>query len=103
VVAHLRAATGGRLYTGGCINLMWTDLVVLPRLLDPLGVALRGVERFLLRGNPKRCTTRHIVGTLTRMPVVSTARVHNSSKVASGWSCTSRRTWAWAVASKRGR
>jgi hypothetical protein len=27
VVAYLRAATGGRPYTGGCINLMWTDLV----------------------------------------------------------------------------
>jgi hypothetical protein len=26
VVAYLRAATGGRPYTGGCINLMWTDL-----------------------------------------------------------------------------
>jgi hypothetical protein len=32
-----------------------------------------------------RPTTRHIVGTLTRMPVISAARVHNSSKVASGW------------------
>jgi hypothetical protein len=30
-------------------------------------------------------------------------RVHNSSKVASGWWCTRRRTCAWAVASKRGR
>ena len=62
-------------------------LVVRPRRLDPdPGVALRRVERFVLRGNPKRCTTRHIVGTLTRMPVVSIVRVHNSSKVASGWS-----------------
>ena len=26
VVAHLRAATGGRPYTAGWINLMWTDL-----------------------------------------------------------------------------
>jgi hypothetical protein len=78
-------------------------VVVLPRLLDPLGVALRRVERFFLRGNPKRRTTRHIVGTLKRMPIVSTARVRNSSKVASGWSCTSRRTCAWAVASELGR
>jgi hypothetical protein len=78
-------------------------LVVLPRLLDPFGVALRRVERFFLRGNPKRRTTRHMVGTLTWMPVVSTARVHNSSQVASGCSVTSRRTCAWAAASKRGR
>jgi hypothetical protein len=36
--------------------------------------------------DPSGCpTTRHIVGTLTRMPVVSAIRVHNSSKVASGW------------------
>ena len=60
-------------------------LVVFPPLLDPLGVALRRVERFFLRGNPKRRATRHMVGTLTRIPVVSTARMHNSSKVASGW------------------
>jgi hypothetical protein len=67
-----------------------------------VGAALRHVERFFLRRNPKRRTTRHIVGTLTRLPVVSTARVYNSSKVASGCSFTSRRTCAWAAASKRG-
>jgi hypothetical protein len=59
-------------------------LVVHPRLLDPCGVALGCVERLFLRGNPKRRITRHMVGTLTRMPVISAARVHNSSKVASG-------------------
>jgi hypothetical protein len=64
-------------------------VAVLPRLLDPLGVALRRMERLFSRGTPKRCTSRHMVGKLTRMPVMSAARMHNSSKVASGWSRTS--------------
>jgi hypothetical protein len=59
-------------------------LVVHPGVLDSLGVALGRVERRFLRGNPKRRTSRHMVGTLTRIPVISAARVHNSSQVASG-------------------
>jgi hypothetical protein len=73
------------------LEIEWLNqrLVVLPRLLDPLGVALRRMERCFLRGNPQRCTSPHMVGTLTRMPVISAARVHNSSQAASGWSRTS--------------
>ena len=59
-------------------------VVVSPGLLDPLGVALCRVDRLFLRGNSKRWTSRHMVGTLTRRPVISATRVHNSSKVASG-------------------
>jgi site-specific recombinase XerC len=64
-------------------------VVIRPRVLDPLGVTLRRMESLVFRGKPKRRTTRHIVGTLTRMPVVSAARVHNSATVASDGSCTS--------------
>lgn len=73
------------------LEIEWLNqrMVVRPRLLDPLGVALRRMERLFLRGNPKCCSSRHMVGTLTRMPVISAARVHNSSQVASGWSRTS--------------
>jgi hypothetical protein len=52
VVAYLRAATGGRPYTGGCINLMWTDLgpgIVEPQLLQITNVhttaCIRSSER----------------------------------------------------------
>jgi hypothetical protein len=73
-----------------------------PRLLDALGVLLAGVERRFLRGNPRRCSTRHIVGTLTRTPVSAATPVHNSSSVASGLTPMSRWTTAWAAAPKRG-
>ena len=73
-----------------------------PRLLDALGVLLAGVERLFLRGNPRRCSTRHIVGTLTRTPVSAATPVHNASSVASGLDPMSRWTMAWAAASRRG-
>jgi hypothetical protein len=63
------------------LEIEWLDqrVVVHPRLLDPLRVPLRRRERLFLRSKPKRCITRHVVGTLTRRPIVSATRVHNSS------------------------
>ena len=55
-----------------------------PRLRDVCRVALRRVERLFLRGKPRRCSTRHMVGTLTRTPVAAATPVHSSCRVASG-------------------
>jgi hypothetical protein len=66
------------------IERLYERMVIHPRLLDPGGGVRCRVERLLLRGHPKRRTTRHMIGTLTRMPVMSAARVPNSSQVASG-------------------
>ena len=73
-----------------------------PRRLDARGLACRRVARRLLRGSPRRCHTRHLVGTLTRTPRAAATRGHNASRGASGWSSTNRRTTAWAAGSRRG-
>ena len=54
------------------------------RLLDPRGVPLASVEGRFLRGKPKRGSTRHIVGTLTRTPVSAATPTQSSCSVASG-------------------
>ena len=61
-------------------------LVDRPRLLDARGLACRRGARLLLRGSPRRCSTRHLVGTRTRTPRSAATRGHHSSRVASGWS-----------------
>lgn len=54
------------------------------RLLDPRCLLLAGVEGFFLRGKPKRCSTRHIVGTRTHTPVSVATPAQSSCSVASG-------------------
>ena len=58
------------------------------RLLDPRCVLLASVEGLFLRSKPKRCSTRHIVGTLTRTPVSAATPAQSSCSVASGLSPT---------------
>src|SRR5882724_9347725 len=67
------------------------------RLLDPLGVALIGVERLFLRGGPRCLTMRAMVSTLTRKPCWACSCVHSSASVASGCSWTRRCAWASAA------
>ena len=76
--------------------------VVLARVLDARGIPRAGVERLFWRGRPRRCRTRHIVGTLTRTPVSAAPPGHNASSVAPGWAPRSRRMTAWAAAPRRG-
>ena len=81
----------------------WDPLLVdRPRLLDARGLACRRGARLLLRGSPRRCSTRHLVGPLPRTPRSAATRGHHSSRVASGWSAPDRRTTAWAAAARRG-
>jgi hypothetical protein len=54
------------------------------RLLDPVGLALIGVERLFSRGNRRAMTRRPLVGTLTRRLRWAQSRSHNSASVASG-------------------
>lgn len=72
-------------------------------LLDPRRVTCRGVTRRFGRGKPSRCRTRPSVGPLARALVSVARRVPSAANVASGWSSTHLRTWAWAAASRRGR
>jgi hypothetical protein len=73
------------------------------RLADPVGLALIGVERLLLRGSCQWRTMRPIVGTLTRKPCCASSGADNSASVASEYSCPRRRTCAQAVVSQMAR
>src|SRR5918911_3989978 len=73
------------------------------RLLDPLSLAPIGVERRFFRGSFSAMTRRPMVGTLTRRLRWAQSRSHHSANVASGCSCTRRRTTARAASSQRAR
>jgi hypothetical protein len=73
--------------------------VVRARWLEARGVARAGLARLLLRGKPRRGSTRPIVAPLTWMPRASTTRAHSSSQVRSALSCT--HGWTRVVAAAR--
>ena len=54
------------------------------RLLTARCILLTGVGRLCFREIPRRWSTRHMVGTLTRMPVAAATRVQSPSKVLLG-------------------